>query len=73
MGKHVPSAVPGHGPQDMSAELAAHREREQGVTGQATVGMNPDPPDQRVTSDPGDPVATAGPEAIAYFPQGTGW
>lgn len=73
MGKHVPSAVPGHGPTDMSAALAAHRNRDQGVTVQQTVGVNPGAPADPVTSDPGGEVASAGPEAIVYSTQSPAW
>lgn len=60
MAKHVPSAVPGHGPSDMSGALAAHRDREQGVTAVPQ------------TSGPDD-IATAGPEAIVMYPDDAGY
>jgi hypothetical protein len=66
-GRHVPSGVPGQGPADLSAKLAAHRSQDgPSVTPGAppggypkTVGGNPDAPADRQQSDPGGPPMTA--------------
>jgi len=64
-GAHVPSSVPGRGPTDLSARLAAHRNRpDAGPTVPAggypaTVGGNPDAPAAPQQSDAGGQVAQA--------------
>jgi hypothetical protein len=72
-GAHVPSSVPGRGPQDLSAKLAQHRNRaDAGPTVPPggypqTVGGNPDAPDVPEQSDPGGRVAQApGTDAAAW-------
>ena len=72
-GAHVPSSVPGRGPTDLSAKLAAHRARtDAGVTMPAggypaTVGGNPDAPADPKQSDAGGQVAQApGTDAAAW-------
>lgn len=64
-GAHVPSSVPGRGPTDLSAKLAAHRARpDAGPTTPpggypTTVGGNPDAPPNEQSSDAGAQVAQA--------------
>jgi hypothetical protein len=64
-GAHVPSSVPGRGPADLSAKLAAHRARtDAGPTVPAggypaTVGDNPNAPADEQSSDDGGQVAQA--------------
>lgn len=72
-GAHVPSSVPGRGPQDLSAKLAEHRSRpDAGPTVPPggypqTVGGNPDAPASESSSDAGGQVAQApGTDAAAW-------
>jgi len=82
-GAHVPSGVPGAGPSDLSARLAAHRAADgpSVTTGAppggypATVGTNPDAPADRRQSDQGGPPMTApGAQALSQQNGSTiGW
>jgi hypothetical protein len=70
---HVPSAVPGRGPSDLSARLAAHRQRpDAGPTEPAggypqTVGGNPGAPAGREQSDTaGQPAQAPGTDTAAW-------